>query len=56
MQAQNVATNPATGATGKTKRELLWEQRMQAKKNLVNPPVAAEGNLIDQLRPKPVSR
>jgi len=38
LQAQNAA-NPSGGATGKTKRELLWEQKMAAKKNLMNPPV-----------------
>jgi hypothetical protein len=31
----------------KSKRDLMWEQRMQAKKNLVNPPLANEGSLLN---------
>ena len=48
LQQQN---QPAP--TGKTKREILWEQRMAAKKNAANPPaIGGQGNnLIDQMNP-----
>ena len=34
----------------KTKRELLWEQKMQEKANRMNPPLAG-GNIIDNMKP-----
>lgn len=33
----------------KSKRDLMWEQRMNAKKNLVNPPTG--GSLLDAMNP-----
>lgn len=35
----------------KSKRDLMWEQRMNAKKNLVNPPIQAQGSILDSMNP-----
>jgi hypothetical protein len=44
-----VQPNAGAEAKAKSKRDLMWEQRMNAKKNIVNPPTS--GSLLDAMNP-----